>query len=198
MALTMTRLTPADYVTTQWSGGKTTQLSIAPEGAVYADRDFLWRLSSATVELEESDFTALPDYYRYISTLRGDMTLQHNGGEKLTLAPYDVHGFDGGDETHSWGCCTDFNLMLRKGRCEGEMRALRCGEAEQAVPAGAGAALVFCAEGMCVVRCGALSARLAAGESVLIRGAEIETLGVSGESVCMLALMRRTDGEGAV
>lgn len=198
MALTMTRLTPADYVTTQWSGGKTTQLSIAPEGAVYAERDFLWRLSSATVELEESDFTALPDYYRYISTLRGNMTLQHNGGEKLTLAPYDIHGFDGADDTHSWGCCTDFNLMLRKGRCEGEMRALRCSAEEQSVPARSDAALVYCAEGACTVRCGALSARLTAGESVLIRGAAIETLGVAGESVCMLALMRQTGSEGAV
>ena len=45
-------LTKEDYVTTTWSGGTTTQLAIAPEGAVYADRDFLWRLSSAGVELE--------------------------------------------------------------------------------------------------------------------------------------------------
>ena len=36
-------LTKSDYVTTRWSGGTTTQLAIAPEGAVYADRDFLWR-----------------------------------------------------------------------------------------------------------------------------------------------------------
>ena len=28
-------LTQTDYVTTQWSGGTTTQLAIAPEGAVY-------------------------------------------------------------------------------------------------------------------------------------------------------------------
>ena len=54
--MTLTHLPPADYVTTQWSGGATTQLAIAPKGAVYADRDFLWRLSSATVELDESDF----------------------------------------------------------------------------------------------------------------------------------------------
>ena len=45
-------LTKEDYVTTTWSGGTTTQLAIAPEGAVYADREFLWRLSSAGVELE--------------------------------------------------------------------------------------------------------------------------------------------------
>ena len=35
--MTLTHLTPADYVTTQWSGGATTQLAIAPKGAVYAD-----------------------------------------------------------------------------------------------------------------------------------------------------------------
>lgn len=58
--MTIQHLTPSDYITTKWSGGLTTQLGIAPAGAVYADRDFLWRLSSATVEDAESDFTALP------------------------------------------------------------------------------------------------------------------------------------------
>ena len=120
--MTLTHLTPADYVTTQWSGGATTQLAIAPKGAVYADRDFLWRLSSATVELDESDFTPLPAYDRVISTLRGDMVLAHNGGERLTLHPYEIHDFSGADDTHSWGRCTDFNLMGVRG-CE--MRQIR-------------------------------------------------------------------------
>ena len=120
--MTIQHLTPSDYITTKWSGGLTTQLGIAPAGAVYADRDFLWRLSSATVEDAESDFTALPDYERLISTLEGTIELNHNGGEKLTLNPYEVHRFDGGDNTHSWGRCRDFNLMLRKGKCEGRMR----------------------------------------------------------------------------
>ena len=120
--MTIQHLTPSDYITTKWSGGLTTQLGIAPASAVYADRDFLWRLSSATVEDAESDFTALPDYERLISTLEGTIELNHNGGEKLTLNPYEVHRFDGGDDTHSWGRCRDFNLMLRKGKCEGRMR----------------------------------------------------------------------------
>lgn len=120
--MTIQHLTPSDYITTKWSGGLTTQLGIAPASAVYADRDFLWRLSSATVEDAESDFTALPDYERLISTLEGTIELNHNGGEKLTLNPYEVHRFDGGDNTHSWGRCRDFNLMLRKGKCEGRMR----------------------------------------------------------------------------
>lgn len=100
--MTIQHLTPSDYITTKWSGGLTTQLGIAPAGAVYADRDFLWRLSSATVEDAESDFTALSDYERLISTLEGTIELNHNGGEKLTLNPYEVHRFDGGDDTHSW------------------------------------------------------------------------------------------------
>ena len=89
--MTIQHLTPSDYITTKWSGGLTTQLGIAPAGAVYADRDFLWRLSSATVEDAESDFTALPDYERLISTLEGTIELNHNGGEKLTLK--DVENF---------------------------------------------------------------------------------------------------------
>ena len=44
--MTIQHLTPSDYITTKWSGGLTTQLGIAPASAVYADRDFLWRLSS--------------------------------------------------------------------------------------------------------------------------------------------------------
>ena len=50
-----THLTSKDYVVSNWSGGKTIQIAIAPEGAVYADRDFLWRVSSATADLDESN-----------------------------------------------------------------------------------------------------------------------------------------------
>ena len=68
-----TLLRPEDYVKTTWAGGVTTQLAISPAGADYGARDFLWRVSSATVSLDESDFTALPGYRRFISTLQGDM-----------------------------------------------------------------------------------------------------------------------------
>ena len=71
-----TVLTKEQYIATPWSGGVTSQLAIAPEGAVYANRDFLWRLSSATVELEHSDFTPLPDYYRYLSVLKGEIQVK--------------------------------------------------------------------------------------------------------------------------
>ena len=183
----LTLLTPADYVTTRWSGGTTTQLAIAPAGAVYAERDFLWRVSSATVELDESDFTPLPDYRRFISTVRGDMSLSHGGGAELTLHPGDVHEFDGGEDTHSRGRCTDFNLMLRKGKADGTMRALRLsGKRELTPDAGMETLLLYCASGSGSVRCGGEERRFAAGESVLAEDCT-EALTVEGEGLFFAA-----------
>lgn len=181
--MTIRHLTPSDYITTKWSGGLTTQLGIAPEGAVYAERDFLWRLSSATVEDAESDFTALPDYERLISTLEGTIELNHNGGEKLTLQPYEVHRFDGGDDTHSWGRCRDFNLMLRKGKCEGRMRSetLAAGESKT-VHGSEGMTLIYCGVGEVNVTAGGESVALIADEAARFDGyaGEIELCSQSG------------------
>lgn len=151
------KLTPNEYVVSSWSGGTTTQLAIFPPEAVYARRDFLWRISSAAVELEESDFTALPDYERLISTLAGEIVLSHNGGPELRLEPFRVHAFSGADATHSRGRCTDFNLMLRRGRAAGSMEALRLKETPVSLSVGPGTAvppppfdetlLLYCVEG---------------------------------------------------
>ena len=111
----------SEYNTSSWSGGTTTELGIGPEGSRYADRDFLWRISSATVDLEESTFTALPDYDRIIMTLEGEIDLCHNGGEWLHLKAFETHSFDGGDDTVSRGKVVDFNLMTRKGKAGGAM-----------------------------------------------------------------------------
>lgn len=192
MAAVLTRLTPADYVATAWSGGTTTQLAIAPEGAVYARRDFLWRVSSATVELDESDFTALPDYDRLISTVRGEMTLSHNGGAALTLRPGDVHAFDGGDRTHARGRCTDFNLMTRKGVVTGAMSALRVDARGASLPCRADeTALLYCARGACTLRCGAETLSLGAGDSALVRDAA-EAVNLSGDADVFVARARVT------
>ena len=113
--------TNSEYNTSNWSGGTTTELGIGPEGSRYADRDFLWRISSATVDLEESTFTALPDYDRIIMTLEGEIDLCHNGGQWIHLNAFETHSFDGGDDTVSKGKVVDFNLMTRKGQAGGAM-----------------------------------------------------------------------------
>ena len=163
-------LTPDDYRTTRWSGGTTTELAISPRDAVYADRNFLWRVSSALVEDETSDFTPLPNYDRLIATLEGSIILRHNGGDPITLQPYQVHAFDGGAQTACTGSCRDFNLMLRKGCAEGSLKAVRLTEeAAAALCTGADApaqpsvhplplspgyeeTLIYCAEGCCVIK----------------------------------------------
>ena len=147
------KLQKTDYVISAWSGGTTTQLAIFPPDAVYAERDFLWRVSSATVELEESEFTPLPAYERLISTLEGGIELSHNGGPTLTLRPFEVHAFSGADATHSRGRCTDFNLMLRRDRVTGSMEPLRLTEAPVSAHglrcAASETLLLFCVSGRC-------------------------------------------------
>lgn len=159
-------LNKADYVTTSWSGGTTTQLAIAPEGAVYADRDFLWRLSSATVELDHSDFTPLPDYNRLLSVLEGEIQLKIDAAEPIPVVPGKVVAFDGGVPVESWGQCVDFNLMVRKGKAKGAVEVLS-GDHETEWTPGAGDLAVYCASG--TVRLPEMGLEAKAGQALLCR-----------------------------
>ena len=106
---------PDDYKINDWSGGRTTQTAIFPENADYVKRDFLWRLSSATVETEESDFTRLPDFDRILMVLSGEVVLSYEGERIARLAELEQDRFDGAYRTKSFGKITDYNLMYRKG-----------------------------------------------------------------------------------
>lgn len=115
-----------DMTVSDWSGGKTIQIAIFPENAVYAERNFLWRVSTATVDAEESDFTLLPDYDRIIASLKGSMLLSHKNGESIRIMPCGtVYNFDGGIDTHCIGKASDLNLMMRKGRVSGNIEFLK-------------------------------------------------------------------------
>lgn len=112
-----------EQTTNTWSGGTTTQIAIFPRHAVYSQRDFVWRLSSATVELEESNFTSLPGIWRLIMVLEGQMQLCHEGHHSILLKPLEQDSFSGDWITKSYGKVRDFNLMLSKG-CKGTLTAL--------------------------------------------------------------------------
>lgn len=101
--------------TTNWSGGKTTELWIWPRESQYAERNFSCRISTAVVEVEESTFTELPGYLRHLMILEGELCLSHNNGPEIHLKPYETDVFDGGDHTVSKGKVRDFNVMLAKG-----------------------------------------------------------------------------------
>lgn len=109
----MIQLIRKDQLTTRiWSGGTTTQLYIFPEDGDYQKRTFDYRISTATVELETSDFTKLLGINRLIMSLDEPLSLKHNNSSWYHLKPFEVAAFKGEDETVSQGQVTDFNVMF--------------------------------------------------------------------------------------
>lgn len=125
-----------DITPSTWAGGKTYEILIGGKGKDYAKRDFSYRVSSATVDLEESTFSDLPMVNRYITTIKGSMKLEHLSPmtnkkmQEITLEPFDVHFFDGGLKTVSYGKVQDFNLMIDKVTAGGEMKSYTYADGE--------------------------------------------------------------------
>lgn len=118
-----------EFKTSLWSGGSTTELYIYPEDAIYKEGNFQCRVSSATVEVERSDFTSLPGVKRYLSIFHGHLDMIHGEGEKVSLEPFQVDCFDGGIPTVSFGQVVDFNLMLKNG-ADGKMETAQISAGE--------------------------------------------------------------------
>lgn len=119
-----------DFITSKWSGGSTTELYIYPPKAVYKEGNFKCRISSATVEVDKSEFTSLPGVKRYLSIFSGELKMIHGEDTEVNLKPYEVDCFDGGVPTVSYGKVVDFNLMLKNG-ADGKMRAENLQERER-------------------------------------------------------------------
>lgn len=106
-----------EFKVSKWSGGETMQLAIYPEDAVFSEKDFLFRISSATFSSTESTFSDFRNYQRYILPLVGELSLQHERIYSRDLKPYEVEYFDGAWTTHSQNSldCRDYNFIYRKG-----------------------------------------------------------------------------------
>ena len=162
-----------NYSVSEWSGGKTKELAIYPPKCRYADRDFIFRLSSATVELDESDFTALPDYNRVLMVLEGSVVLTYDGKRSVHLDELEQDSFDGGWTTKSFGRITDYNLMVRKG-CDGKVDILRptmdATEVENTLETGHSFRIhaLYCKEGYCIVNAGGEQKMISKGQLFLM------------------------------
>ena len=99
--------------TNAWSGGTTTQLAIFPKKAVYKNLDFIFRISTATIDVEESTFTNLTNVTRVIMVLHGELTIRHKNQYTKKLKKFDTDNFSGNWETTSISKVTDFNVMTR-------------------------------------------------------------------------------------
>lgn len=113
-----------EYKTSSWSGGETTELFLFPLDASYKDSNFSFRISSATVTTETSEFTKLPGIQRKLLVLDGNLRLTHNGNVGKWLAKNEQETFLGDWETKSEGKVIDFNLMMKEG-VKGEVQSIQ-------------------------------------------------------------------------
>jgi uncharacterized protein len=121
--MTSTILTFDHFQLLHWSGGTTKELFIFPPTADYKLRNFQFRLSTATVETDRSDFTLLPGVSRKLMVLEGSITLHHQDDYSRELDRFHIHSFEGDRKTSCTGRCTDFNLMTMSGT-KGELNFL--------------------------------------------------------------------------
>lgn len=121
-----------NFNTSKWSGGDTTQFAIYPENAKYIDRDFVWRLSSASVDVEESTFTKLPDFDRILMVLEGEAVLSHGEERTVKLTALEQDSFSGDARTKCFGKIKDYNLIMKKG-CSGSLKVYEVQSAAQTI-----------------------------------------------------------------
>ena len=114
----------ADVIRKRWSGGISSQYYIYPEGADRSTGENAFIVTSATVELEESTFSDYTGFDRVIMSLTGAYDLIHNDQESHHLQPFEPHAFTGEEKTVSKGVYTDCNLIMKRGRCTGEMSSV--------------------------------------------------------------------------
>lgn len=130
-----------------WGGGTTTELLIYPLEANYSKRDFLFRLSIATIDIEQSYFTPLPGVRRELMLLKNELTLFHQNKYNIHLTPFKSDRFLGDWETKSIGKATDFNLMLM-GETEGYLEHIEAqSQTEISVVSDCDFMAIYCATG---------------------------------------------------
>lgn len=102
-----------DFKVSDWSGGRTWEIIIDPENSNVANRDFSYRVSTATCELDQSEFSDYTGYMRYISPVDGVLKL-YKDGQEHSLEAYQVFHFSGEDKIISKGKVRDYNLIYKK------------------------------------------------------------------------------------
>jgi len=103
-----------EYKTTEWSGGKTSEIYIYPENSVYSERNFGFRISTALIENEKSEFTHLEGIKRSLMVLEKPIVII-NDGKKINLDIFKEYRFSGSDNIISLGKTRDFNAMTKEG-----------------------------------------------------------------------------------
>ncbi len=203
-------ITEEQQKVSNWSGGKTRQLAIFPEDGDYISRDFIWRLSTAQSDRDESSFSRLEGFDRILMVLEGDVVLAHGDERSVHLGPMEQDSFDGGTKTRCFGRLEkDYNLIMAKG-CTGSLRVMELTPDAQEVGAeqtGEEAGMYvsygfFCMEGYAVINCGDRSEMIRPGTQLVIDMDPSDGIDgkaivpkVMGEGRCILAEVAFATGE---
>jgi environmental stress-induced protein Ves len=98
--------------TIAWASGTSTELFVFPPTGNFQTREFDYRISTATVEAEETNFSDFSGLTRILLVLQGKLTLIHEDRYTKELATFDQDRFDGAWKTRSKGKVQDFNVMF--------------------------------------------------------------------------------------
>ncbi len=186
-------ITKAQQQRSDWAGGCTIQLAIHPADASLAERNFAWRLSSATVN-QSGAFSQFLGFGRWLGIRQGNgMTLD-----------VDLHRIDLREKTHMvWfsgdaktcaqlrdGPVTDINLILADG-WHGGMQALELTETSQqlAVPNVADELLLYVDSGSLQLTLGDQRLSLETGEVLRGNAQELAELQASANLGCASAVL---------
>jgi environmental stress-induced protein Ves len=96
-----------------WASGTSTEIFIYPADGDFKTRNFSFRISTATVEADETTFSDFSGLTRILMPLKGNLTLIHEGRYTKELKPFDQDSFDGSWNTRSIGKVQDFNVMFK-------------------------------------------------------------------------------------
>ena len=102
-------------IVSTWKGGKTEELCIVPEDASLQERNFDLRISSATIDLERSEFSDFTGYRRYLMKLEGDITLLIDD-KTIIIKGDEAFEFMGDEKVISLSKepSRDFNVIIKK------------------------------------------------------------------------------------
>ena len=103
-----------DCKVVNWANGTSTELFVFPTDGNFQTRNFTFRISTATVEAEETTFSDFSSLTRILMILEGNINLIHEDRYSKQLAPFDQDTFDGSWSTKSQGKVRDFNVMFKE------------------------------------------------------------------------------------
>ncbi|MFM7667584.1 MAG: HutD family protein [Bacteroidota bacterium] len=112
MSVLIHPLTPAKTIS--WASGTSTELFVFPAHGNFQTRDFDFRISTATVEAEETNFSDFSGLTRILLVLKGKLILIHEDRYTKELETFEQDRFDGAWKTRSKGKVQDFNVMFKE------------------------------------------------------------------------------------